>query len=106
MQDSDDRPDLDDEGVAMALREATEAGEVLLEGAASVQLVIGIADAMTPIEAVEAVIRRIAHVGLDSFTFAVTDNSSGESHFVRAGRLVSLEEMREAVQNTQGDGQD
>jgi len=66
---------------------------VLLTGPATVQLLLQVEDAATPQEAVETTMRHIAHVGLDTFTFAVTDMLTGESHYVKAGQLVDLDDL-------------
>jgi len=89
--------------LADVVKEAA-ARQPLLSGPASVQLAIKVEDARTPQEAVEMVIRKIAHVGLDTFTFAVTDMMSGTDHFVQAGQLFDLGEVQDAIKDAQGDG--
>jgi len=111
MSDSDERPNLDEmtleavRDLAQEVEELKAQGHVLLSGPASVQLLIKVEDAATPEEAVERVIRKIAHVGLDTFTFAVTDMLSGEDYFVQAGQVVGLDEVQAAIGSAQ-DGND
>lgn len=103
MADSDDRPDVDEltmeavREIGMDVEEAKARGEVFLSGPASVQLMIRVEEAQTPQEAVELVIRRIAHIGLDTFTFAVTDMLSGDEHFVQAGQLFNLDDVQATI---------
>ena len=109
MSGSDDRPDV--EALTLAaiadLAQDVEAlqaqGQVLLSGPATVQFVVRVDDGATPQEAVEKVIRKIANVGLDTFTFGVTDMLTGEEHFVKAGQLVSLDDLQAAIR-TDGQG--
>jgi hypothetical protein len=107
MADSDGHPDAEEltrqalADLVLDVEEAKASGAVLLNGPASVQLNILVEDATTPQEAVEIVIRRIAHVGLDTFTFAVTDLESGHDHFVRAGQLFGLDEVQAAIEAEQ-----
>lgn len=100
MSDSDERSKIEEETLE-AVRQLTPEvarlleGQTLLEGPASVQLMFRVEDAATPQEAVEMTIRRIAHVGLDSFTFVVTDSATGDDYFVRAGQLIELSTLEE-----------
>lgn len=104
MSDSDERPDLDESAqevlreIGQIVEDAKAQGQVLLSGPATVQLMVKVEDALTPQEAVELVIRQIAHIGLDAFTFAVTDPLSDDDYYVRGGQLIGLDELEAQVE--------
>lgn len=108
MSDSDARPGIDEHtreamrDLADIVQEVQAHGQPLLSGPASVQLILKVEEATTPQEAVAMVIRKIAHVGLDTFTFAVTDMMTGMDYFVQAGQLFDLDEVRGAIRSQDG----
>lgn len=102
--DADERPEQTTED---RVREAVEdliptvkavndLGTALLTGPATVEVILHIEDAATPQEAAEFMVRHIAHVGLDAFTIAVTDQLTGDNYYVKGGKLVTLDEVTQA----------
>lgn len=99
MPNPDTRPDPTDDlpELSAEVEQLLRQGEALLTGPCSVELMIRVEDAATPLEAVNGMIGRIAHHGMATMMFAVTDMLSGETYFVQNGQLLSLEEVQQAV---------
>lgn len=101
MSDSEQKPEQDEpsevaevvETMAHEVEDLLRRDEVLLSGPASVQLYLEIEDAATPVEAVDRAIGYLYRHGFNSVYLGVTDKSSGESYYVKAGRLVPLSVM-------------
>lgn len=81
-------------------------GEVLLSGPASVQLYLEVEDAGTPVEAADKAISYIARNGFNSVYLAVTDKSSGEDYYVKAGQLVPLGLVEDEAREAKGEDDD
>lgn len=99
MPNPDERPNpADDPELSAEVEQLLRQGETLLTGPCSVELMIRVEDAATPLEAVDGMIGRIAHHGMATMMFAVTDMLTGDTHFVQNGQLLNLEEVQEAVE--------
>lgn len=73
---------------------AREAGVPALLGAATVTLHLEIADATTPVNAVNQVLTELALNGLRGYTWLVRDEITQELFAVTDGTMVSMEEAR------------
>lgn len=74
-------------------------GVKMLSGPAVVTLALDVEEAATPMEAVDKAVHHLARAGFDSVYFAVTDRSSGEEYYVRAGQLVPMAQIAAEVDN-------